>query len=582
MKTVFARKSIPLALPLASLVVLVILLFGSTELLEAGPQEQEAQGKPVRALNRSALLDYQPGVPICEQAYNSVRNPGFEEGIGPLNGWVETGKCIFLWEDSGHSGNSSARILTTDGLKKDCKLMTIIEEIPVIPGRHYDYSAWVRTDLQAGDANLTITFWEFQGSAWKTVDLPALTNPVSDTQSAWVQVTGSVLAPEGAQYARVEATLTESGQGSVWFDDVYFGLSTCLDVVKIDEPHAVPPGQLLTYTITYSNTGREGATGVRIVEAYDKDVDFSSAQPPPDIGNSLWTIGNLGPGVSGTITATVRVENEAEDRNFLFNTVSLLSNETFEPISMTLPTRVITPDTCAIYVDPPFVTGSGRLGQVMHYELTLRNAGERDGQAVLTAASSQGWSFGFSPPTHTLPVSISKPVSFSLEIPADLPGRTQDVSLVTATLSCINDQSATDTSTVTTSVTIPIMLPTVLRNARDRFWEIEPNNSCAEANGPISPGRQYFGYPDDNRDVFSIDLPSSGELDVSLEIHDGDGVQLHLLESNNGECETIAYDWDPPFHVKHTLGPGRFYIGIFVEEPEQDPNRAYTLQADFP
>ncbi|MEJ2733982.1 MAG: hypothetical protein P8189_10525, partial [Anaerolineae bacterium] len=159
MKTVFARKSIPLALPLASLVVLVILLFASTELLEAGPQEQEAQGKPVRALNRSALLDYQPGVPICEQAYNSVWNPGFEYGIGPLNGWVETGKCIFLWEDSGHNGNSSARILTTDGLKKDCKLMTIIEEIPVIPGRHYDYSAWVRTDLQAGDANLTITFW---------------------------------------------------------------------------------------------------------------------------------------------------------------------------------------------------------------------------------------------------------------------------------------------------------------------------------------------------------------------------------------------------------------------------------------
>lgn len=580
MNTLLAKIPIVLALPLASLMMLVILLFGSTEMLEARPQE--AWSDPARGLYRTSLLDYQPGLPICEQAYNPVRNPGFEEGIGPLNGWVETGRCDFDQAELGHSGLSSARILATSPTKKDCKLITFIEEIPVTSGRHYDYSAWIRANLLAGDANLVITFWEFQGSAWKIVDLPALTNPVSDTHGIWVQVTGSVQAPEGAQFARVEVTLNESGVGSVWFDDVYFGLSTCLDVAKIDDPDKVPPGQLLTYTITYSNPGREGATGVQIVEAYDKDVDFQFAEPPPDIGNNLWIIGDLAPGVSGKITATVWVEDEAEDRNFLFNTVSILSHETPEPISMTLPTRVITPDTCAIYVDPPFVTGHGRSGQVVHYGLIVRNAGERDGQAALTAASSQGWSFGFDPPTHTLPVSISKPVSFNLEIPADLPGRPQDISLITATLTCTNDQSATDTSTVTTSVVVPVMLPVVLRNQRDRFWEIEPNNSCAEANGPIHPGMQYFGYPDDQHDVFSIDLQTRGELDVGLGIHDGEGVQLHLLELVDGDCETIVYDWEPPFHLKHTLGPGLFYIGIYVEEPEQDPNRAYTLQADFP
>lgn len=578
MNTLLARKPIALALPLAFLMILVILLFGSTEKLEARPQETLDQA--ARALNPTDLLSYQPGVPICEQAHNAVRNPGFEEGIGPLNGWVETGKCIFFREYSGHSGLSSARILATEPVKKDCKLITIIEEIPVTPGRHYDYSAWIRADLQAGNANLVVTFWEFQGSSWKIVDLPALTNAASNTQGTWIQVTGSVQAPVGAQYARVEATLNESSLGSVWFDDVYFGLSTCLDIGKIDDPHQVPPGQLLTYTITYSNTGREGATGVQIVEAYDKDVDFQFAQPPPNVGNNLWTIGNLAPGVSGKITATVRVENEAKDRNFLFNTVSILSNETPEPISMTLPTRVITPDTCAIYVDPPFVTGHGRPGQVVQYELTVRNAGERDGQAVLTAVSSQGWSFGFDPPTHTLPVSVSKPVTFSLEIPADLSGRPQDVSLVTATLTCTNDQVATASSTVTTSVVVPVMVPVIFRNARDRFWEIEPNNSCDEANGPIHPGVQYYGYPDDERDVFSIELQTRGELSVGLTIHDDEGVQLHLLDE---DCGWIVYDWDPPFQIRYTLGPGQYHIGIYVEDPEhQDPNRAYTLQADFP
>lgn len=581
MKAVLARKPIALALPMASLMGLVILLLGSTEMLEAKPKE--ATRESVRAFNRTSLLDYQPGDPICEQAYNQVQNPGFEEGVGPLNGWVETGKCVFLPDVLTHSGLSSARIVATDGVKKDCKLMTTIEEISVTPGRYYDYSAWIWAEPQVGDASLVVTFWEFRNSTWKIVDPPGLTNPVSDTQGTWLHVTGSVQAPEGAQYARVEATLNEPNLGSVWFDDIYFGLSTCLDIGKIDEPHAVPPGEVLTYTITYSNTGRDGATGVQIVEAFDKDVEFLSAQPPPDIGNSLWTLGDLGPGFSGTITATVLVEKEAEDRNFLFNTVSILSNEIPEPISMTLPTRVITPDTCAIYVDPPLVTGYARPGQVVHYELTLRNAGERDGQAVLTAFSSQGWNFGFDPPTLTLPVSASNLVTYNLEIPAGLSDRVQDISWVTATLACTNNQAAADTSTVTTSTTIPIMLPVVLKNTRDRFWEIEPNNSCNEANGPIYPGMQYYGYPDDQHDVFSIDLQTRGELDVSLGIHDGEGVQLHLLEFVDGKCTTISYDWDPPFHLKYTLGPGLFYIGIFVEEPEhQDPNRAYTLEAEFP
>ena len=94
---------------------------------------------------------------------------------------------------------------------------------------------------------------------------------------------------------------------------------------------------------------------------------------------------------------------------------------------------------------------------------------------------------------------------------------------------------------------------------------------------------QYYGYPDDERDVFGIDLQTRGELDVGLDIHDGEGVQLHLLELVDGSCQTLVYDWDPPFHLKHTLGPGQFYIGIYVEDPEhQDPNRAYTLEVDFP
>jgi uncharacterized repeat protein (TIGR01451 family) len=79
-----------------------------------------------------------------------------------------------------------------------------------------------------------------------------------------------------------------------------------LSITKTDSADPTGPGSNLTYTITYSNPGTDGTTGVVVTEAYDPRVTFVSAVPPPDAGSTnTWTIGNLAGGASGTITLTV-------------------------------------------------------------------------------------------------------------------------------------------------------------------------------------------------------------------------------------------------------------------------------------
>jgi uncharacterized repeat protein (TIGR01451 family) len=96
-----------------------------------------------------------------------------------------------------------------------------------------------------------------------------------------------------------------------------------LSITKTDSADPTPPGQNLTYTINYANSGTDTTTGVVITEAYDPLVTFLSAVPAPDAGtNNRWTIGTLAGGQSGTIVVTVAVPN-APNGTPLTNRVSI-------------------------------------------------------------------------------------------------------------------------------------------------------------------------------------------------------------------------------------------------------------------
>jgi uncharacterized repeat protein (TIGR01451 family) len=432
--------------------LLVVLLCGLSRAIEAEPGVSSAAAS--RESERAGLLNYLAGVSVCEQTQNRVPDPGFDQGIGRPTHWHGEGECKFQANQPGHDGYPSAVIFDQPG-EDECRLVTPVGEIYVEPNRWYDYRAWLKTGPLDGNAFLRVRFYKWQ-DGWEAIHPYAYTNAVTDTGGVWVRVTGSAQAPPDAGYARVEAVLPALSAGSVWVDDVFFGLATCLEISKYDEPDPVWPGEMLTYTIVYSNTGREKATDVEIIETYDRDVDFESAQPPPDKGNTKWEVPVLPPGASGTITVLVQVEDDAEGPSIV-NCVDLDSDETVERVDICISTQV-DGDGCGLAVYPPKAEKTVAPGGVANYDLTLYNTGSCDGQVNLTAISSQGWGVKFAPPPpYTLPQDDSQHVTVGITVPLAARGGDSDVAFITATLVCGMpcNKTVTATATVTTTVAVP-------------------------------------------------------------------------------------------------------------------------------
>jgi len=576
MKARLRKCSILLLLAFLFFSLFLISSRGVTRGIEVGPTVSPT-AMP-EAGEDCSLLDYQPGVPVCQQTRNLVPDFGFEEGIGwPY--WYAGGGCNFEADEPGHEGSTSVGILGGGG-DGVCSVYTPINAIPVQGDRSYDYAVWVRTALAAGgEAYLRVTFWSLRGSPpeWH-YEKDAYTTRVRGTQLTWGLVTGSVRAPKEAQYARVEATMNHGNAGSVWFDDVFLGLATCLQVSKRASPALVMPGQMLTYTIFYTNTGREKATDAEVVETYEH-VDFIDPRPPPCRGNHTWCVPSLPPGPGGPITIQVRVEPGAP--SWVQNRVELFSDETVTPISATIYIQVMT-ETSRVVIAPPAQLGSGEPGRLKQYDLRVENRGSYSGLADLKHTSSRCVTVTITPPPpYVLEPGASRPVTVSLDLPTDMVCGERVVTILTATLGCEHMQPAVMTATLTTIIPSPIFIPVVARGYDGYFpslGEIEPNNSCAAANGPLRPGKQYSGYPNDTWDYFSIDLYARGKIVVDLIKMPGADVQLQLRDQS---CTRLCYDWGKPYHLEY--GPtdaGQYYIGVYKQTPGS--NEPYVLWVTLP
>jgi hypothetical protein len=132
------------------------------------------------------------------------------------------------------------------------------------------------------------------------------------------------------------------------------------------------------------------------------------------------------------------------------------------------------------------------------------------------------------------------------------------------------------------NVKAQVYLPSVLRSHTLYYkgpWEAEPNDSYTQANGPLRSGKDYYGYPDDEKDYFSIYLSTAGDITIDLQDHTGQGVQLQLFyESTDNR---VAWDLDPPYHIGHAGGAGWYYVYIFTESG-YNSTTPYTLRVTYP
>lgn len=84
-----------------------------------------------------------------------------------------------------------------------------------------------------------------------------------------------------------------------------------LSLVKVAEPTTVVVGNNVTFTVTVTNDGPSGATGVVVEDQLPSGISFvnsSASQGSYSSGNGLWDVGSIGSGSSATLTLTGRVD----------------------------------------------------------------------------------------------------------------------------------------------------------------------------------------------------------------------------------------------------------------------------------
>jgi predicted secreted protein len=117
--------------------------------------------------------------------------------------------------------------------------------------------------------------------------------------------------------------------------------------------------------------------------------------------------------------------------------------------------------------------------------------------------------------------------------------------------------------------------PLVARNWMPSPWELEPNDTPAQATGPILSGLIYYGaFPDaaDTKDYFYFDLLTARTVELWLSnIPAGQNYTLVLRDDDDPYYTPVGYAPQPGNADEHILTgvllPGRYYVQVYHDSP---------------
>lgn len=578
-----------------------LIVLGLSVLAEATTSELDIQGVPLAFDTQvNGLLEHTKDVSLCNPYMNLapgniVPNASFEGGFS-WRDWHKSGDCTFLVVQAPvYSGTLAAKIDSTYAPRdSECKLFIPGKNTPIEPGRAYDYSAWVKAALQTGYAFLRVQFWSYVDDGWVFKGW-AETTKVKDTGDEWQLLTGSVIAPRDAEYARVDAVVNQWGKGEAYFDEVILRNSACLTMTKTYSPSVADPGFGLDFTITYKNIGREPARDIRVAELYDEDLTLVRASPDPSYSNNTWVITYLGKNESGQIRLFTQLEASALGRAQLENVVDMWSEDSIYKSQGKVTVKVTVPVSpvergCDVRLRLPLDTPLVQPDQTADVHLGIEHTHKCKATADLEIATPPGWKYNLEPsPPYLYNSEGITPITLSLSAyQYAAPGIYQVY--LTAQLNCTTPCTPTSTDQKQFNVIVSpppplrhIYLPVVKKEFLSCLpggWEQEHNDSYSQANGPLCPETKYGAELDDDWDFFYIYLPKRGDIQASLTItavHVPEDIQLQLRDETG---TTYDYAERCPYKVQlENAPPGKYYILVYRNIPADPP---YELVASFP
>ncbi|KZX11122.1 DUF11 domain-containing protein [Methanobrevibacter filiformis] len=178
------------------------------------------------------------------------------------------------------------------------------------------------TKLQFNDASASIGIYDNTTGIWTIGNLTVGTNA---TLNINVTITGI-----GTVINTASLITHEDNTNNQTNDTVIFNVSDDVNVTIIKVSNATEinyVGDTITYTIIIINQGPTNATGVYVTDNLDHSkiqfINASATQGSYDVGEGIWTVGNLEAGANVTLTINVTVTSEG----IIVNTATVNTNE---------------------------------------------------------------------------------------------------------------------------------------------------------------------------------------------------------------------------------------------------------------
>jgi uncharacterized repeat protein (TIGR01451 family) len=157
-----------------------------------------------------------------------------------------------------------------------------------------------------------------------------------------------------------------------------------MSLVLADSPDPVQAGANLTYTLTYSNAGSTGATGVSISATVPANTTFVSATAggANASGNVTWNVGAVGAGASGSVQMVVHVMSPLASGTILPSGAATVDCAETSPVGATGTTTTVAsaPVLGIVKSDSPDPV---QAGSNLTYTLSYANSGNANATSTV-------------------------------------------------------------------------------------------------------------------------------------------------------------------------------------------------------